>query len=113
MAPIRSAGMPPAPRRRPLRVQATTRLAELRKQRGVSREELARAVGTSTTKLAKIESGRDENPPLRILNNCALALGASLEDVVEPDWRLWWNRYGGQPQPPDPEDFWQPREPGS
>ena len=78
----------------------------MRLEKGVGREELARVAGTSISKLAKIEGGKDQNPPLRILNNCALALGVELDAVIEPEWRTWWNRYGGQPSPPDPAEFW-------
>lgn len=54
----------------------------------------------------EIESGKEQNPPLPILNNCALALGVELDAVIEPEWRTWWNRYGGQSSPPDPSEFW-------
>ena len=50
--------------------------------------------------------------PLWLLNNCALALGLRVEDLIEPGWRGWENRYGGQPEAPDPEKFWR-RDPGA
>jgi transcriptional regulator with XRE-family HTH domain len=97
------------PRRRPLRSLGQTKLARLRIERGPTREEFARAVGTSTTTLARLESGRLENASFRLLNNCALALGVALADVVEDSWHDWWDPYGGTPTPPDPQTFW--REP--
>lgn len=94
--------------RRPLKVEPKTELARQRVKKGLSREALARVAGTSTTKLGKIETGQDPNPPLRILNNCALALGLKVEKLIEPEWRTWWDPHGGQPHPPDPAEFWYP-----
>jgi len=107
--------MPPLPRR-PLKVKPDMPVTALRTQRlqkGVSREELARVAGTSVSKLARMESGDEDNPPLRILNNCAIALGVQLEAVIDPEWRTWWNRYGGQDSPPDPDEFWHQRGRGT
>ena len=54
----------------------------------------------------RLESGKVVNPPLRILNNCAIALGVRFEAVIDAERRAWWNRYGGQEFPPDPAEFW-------
>lgn len=90
-----------------------TALRAQRLKNGVSREELARVAGTSVSKLARMESGDEDNPPLRILNNCGIALGVQLEAVIDPEWRTWGNRYGGQEFPPDPAAFWHQRGRGT
>ena len=66
-----------------------TRLASWRKQRGLTQEELARATGISRSVYWRLENNRNPNPPLRYLVNCALALGCSLDDLIEDDWREW------------------------
>lgn len=86
--------------------QAGHRAAGAASEKGVSREELARVAGTSASGIARLESGKEANPPLRILNNCAIALGVQLDAVIDPEWRTWWNRYGGQELPPEPDEFW-------
>lgn len=83
-----------------------TALRAQRMKKGVNREELARVAGMSVSRLTRLESGEEVNPPLRILNNCAIALGVQLEAVIDAEWRTWWNRYGGQEFPPDPDEFW-------
>jgi transcriptional regulator with XRE-family HTH domain len=84
-----------------------TKLAHWRKRRGVTQEELARATGLSLSVLRRLETGRYENPPVRYLNNCALALGCKLEDLIEDEWREWLvmdQRYAAVP--PEPKGFW-------
>lgn len=73
----------------------------------MTREELARAVGTSTTTLGRLERGELAGVSYRLLNNCALALGVQLADIVEDSWHEWWDPYGGTPAPPDPDAFWR------
>jgi transcriptional regulator with XRE-family HTH domain len=99
-----------ARRQRPLRTAGETKLARLRLERDVRREELAAAVGVSTSTLGRLERGEIEDPSLRVLANCALALGVALEDVIEDEWRRWWDPYGGLPAPRSARGFWPPAE---
>jgi transcriptional regulator with XRE-family HTH domain len=87
---------------------ANTKLARRRVECGITQGEMADACGTSISTYARLETGRLEaGVPLWLLNNCALALGVTLEDLIEPEWRQWENRYGSQPDPPDPRTFWR------
>src|SRR3954449_8362208 len=70
-------------RQRPLRSPATTKLAIRRKACGVSREDLARAVGTSTSTLGRLERGGWREFPFWLLNNCARALGVDVTALIE------------------------------
>lgn len=85
-----------------------TRLARVRMSRGVTQEELARAIGVSIATYRRIERGQTPNPPLRYLTNAALALGVQLDDVIEDAWRGWWQRYPDDPPgPPAPDELWR------
>jgi transcriptional regulator with XRE-family HTH domain len=85
-----------------------TKLASWRKRRGVTQDQLARATGLSVSVLRRLESGRYENPPLRYLNNCALALGCKLSDVIEDKWLEWYVLDQRDAKaPPKPRDFWR------
>lgn len=98
--------MPP---RRGQRVSTTakTKLAARRVACGLTQEEMGQVCGTSTSTYGRLEKGALGDVPLWLLNNCALALGVELEALIEPEWREWENRYGGQPKPPDPQAFWR------
>lgn len=41
-----------------------------------------------------------ENPPLRLLVNCAIALGCELTDLIEDEWQEWYTRPGYAPTEP-------------
>lgn len=86
-----------------------TRLAEWREKRKVTQEELAAATGISTSTIRRLEnppSIAEANPPLRYLQNCALALGCNVSDLVEPEWKEWLSFDTRKSKPPDPKDFW-------
>jgi len=72
----------------------------------VTQEELAAAIGVSAPTLRGLERGEVENPKLRTLVNCALALGVDLDDVLEDDW-LKWLPTGKARRPPKPSKFWR------
>ena len=77
------------PRRGEAVARADTKLAELRAASGHTQDEMARAVGLSIATYRRLEQGKNANPPLRYLANCAIALGVKVEDLIEPDWREW------------------------
>lgn len=66
------------------------RIRELRKQRGLTQEELAAKLGLKDSAIAKYENGRVENIKRSIISNMASVLECSptyllcLDDVVEP-----------------------------
>ena len=71
----------------------------MRRFRGLRQDELAPAVGMSVATLRRLESGEVENPPLRYLQNLALALDVDLDKLIEPAWRQWWPRPGAAAPP--------------
>jgi transcriptional regulator with XRE-family HTH domain len=72
--------VPPRPR---------SRLFERRKAAGLSQRELAKRTGISLRTLQRMERLEVDNPPIRYLVNCAIALGCELEELIEPAWRKW------------------------
>ncbi|HZT17074.1 MAG TPA: helix-turn-helix transcriptional regulator [Gaiellaceae bacterium] len=87
-----------------------SRLAQWREKRKVTQEELAAATGISTSTIRRLEnppSLRVANPPLRYLQNCALALGCKLSDLIEPEWQEWMVFDRRKPEPPEPKSFWR------
>lgn len=86
----------------------STRLAHARLSRGVTQEELARAVGISVPTYRGLERGRVRNPKLRHLTNCAIALGVELDDLLEDEWFEWLPLNASEAaQPPEPDEFWR------
>ncbi|HWY19509.1 MAG TPA: helix-turn-helix transcriptional regulator [Solirubrobacteraceae bacterium] len=83
-----------------------TRLARARLSRGVTQEELADAIGVSAPTIRRLERGEVENPKLRHLVNCAIALGVDLDDVLEDEWLEWLPAVGAA-EPPVPDEFWR------
>ena len=77
-------------------------------RRGVTQEELARAVGISVPTYRRMERGETDNPKLRHLVNCAIALGVELDEIMEDEWFEWFpmNRTEAA-RPPDVEKFWR------
>jgi transcriptional regulator with XRE-family HTH domain len=83
-----------------------TLLARARLSRGVTQEELAEAIGVSTPTLRRLERNEVENPKLRHLVNCAIALGVDLDAILEPEWLKWLPAEGTR-KPPKPDEFWR------
>jgi transcriptional regulator with XRE-family HTH domain len=84
-----------------------SRLAALRQKRGLTQEQLARATGLSASVYWRLENGHYDNPPLRYLMNCKIALDCELDDLIEDEWREWMvldRRYAAEP--PRPEELW-------
>ncbi|MGH2714901.1 MAG: helix-turn-helix domain-containing protein [Thermoleophilaceae bacterium] len=96
-------------RRRDPGTKADTKLARVRMARGVTQQELAEVIGISLVTYRRLERGSMDNPPLRYLQNAALAPGVGLEALWEDEWRTWKPFDSRRPKPPRPEDFW--REP--
>jgi transcriptional regulator with XRE-family HTH domain len=94
-------------RRRHPGTKADTKLARARMGRGVTQEELAEAIGISVVTYRRLERGRMDNPPLRYLQNAALALGVDLAAIWEDEWREWKVFDSQRPEPPDPDTFWR------
>jgi transcriptional regulator with XRE-family HTH domain len=84
-----------------------TRLAAVRRARGITQQEMAAVVGTSASTYWRLEHGRLSDPPLGLLVNCALALDVPLERVMEPEQLRWRVLDQRRPQPPTPADFRQ------
>lgn len=72
----------------------------------MTQEELADAIGVSAPTIRRLERGEVENPKLRHLVNCAIALGVDLDDVLEDEWLEWLPAVGAA-EPPVPDEFWR------
>jgi transcriptional regulator with XRE-family HTH domain len=98
--------MPTPPKKR------LSRLAQWREKRGVTQEELAAATGISTSTIRRLENPSSisaANPPVRYLQNCALALGCKLSDLIEPEWQGWMVFDRRHDAPPNRASFWRRR----
>jgi DNA-binding Xre family transcriptional regulator len=76
-------------------------LARVRVDKGIGRPELAQATGISYNSLYRLESGLVKNPPLWWYQNCAIALGVKLEDILDYE-HSGWHGTARAPAPPDP-----------
>src|SRR4051812_2028736 len=90
-----------------LRSVGATRLAAWRLRRGVMQRELADAVGVGVSQLRELERGENNRPSLRVLVNCALALGVDVTDLLEPEWLEWEFFNADRPAPPSPRELWR------
>ena len=77
----------------------------MRRARGIKQHELASAVGVSEKTLWRLEHGQIEEPSLRLLVNCAMALRVPVGELLEPEWREWFVYDTRRPDPPQPSDF--------
>jgi len=85
-----------------------TWLARYRREAGVDQPELARVTGISERTLQRLEGGKVDNPPIRYLVSCALALG--LDDwqlLLEDEWTQ--PLHGRRPKRAQPSPFLQRR----
>lgn len=82
-----------------------TKLEEHRRELGITQDDLARFTGLSRTTMQRLLRGEYDNPPLRYLVNCQLAMALdSVLDVCEPEWLEWFafdRRFAAEP--PDPK----------
>lgn len=53
-----------------------------RKEKNLSQEELAKKAGITYTTLTKIESGHNDNPTVKTLQQIAQALEVTLDDLM-------------------------------
>ena len=80
---------------------ARTLLAHRRLAARLTQRQMWEALGVSKANYVRLEQGRLVNPPLRLLQNCAIALGCKLDDIIEPEWREWYTPEGYEiTQPP-------------
>lgn len=77
----------PAPR--PSRANRSTKLAELRLERGLTQRQLASSTGVSIASYRRLERDEIRDPGVRTLSNLAIALGVPLEYLIEDHWREW------------------------
>jgi transcriptional regulator with XRE-family HTH domain len=72
---------------RPGATTGSTRFARARLERGLTQSQVAEAAGVSIATVRRLDSGSADNPSVRVLGNCAIALGVALEDIIEDAWR--------------------------
>ena len=58
-------------------------LRNLRKQAGVSQEELAKRGNVSRGYISHLETGRRDNPSIQLLTKIAEALNVSVNDILD------------------------------
>ncbi len=90
--------MPPRPKRK-------SKLAQIRRWRGLTQEELAAATGVPLTTIYKLEAGKTWNPRVRHLRNLALALDVPFEQLLEDEWRQWTAFDAQAAEPPDLDEL--------
>jgi transcriptional regulator with XRE-family HTH domain len=94
--------------RRPAeQTKVETKLAAWRTKRQITQAELAEAVGISLTAYRRLERGQRQNPQLRQLMNCAIALGCELEDLLDDSYRAWYPFDQRHAQPPEHAELWR------
>jgi len=90
--------VPPRPKRQ-------SKLAQLRRWRGLTQEELASESGVPLTTIYKLEAGKIWNPRVRYLRNLSITLDVSFDDLLEDEWREWTALDAQAASPPDPDDL--------
>lgn len=80
-----------------------TRIAVLRKRRGLTQEELAQATGVPLTTIYKLEARKIDNPRIRHLRNLAIALDVPFDSLLEEEWQNWTPFAANAADPPDLE----------
>jgi transcriptional regulator with XRE-family HTH domain len=88
-------------------------LAWWRKRRGVNQQEMADAVGVSLSTYRRLERGQIDDPGVRILHNCAIALGVTLYDIIPAEWIHWTEFRKDAAKPPKWEKFFHPERDGA
>ena len=93
--------------RKDQQTKLTSQLARTRVAKGVTRPELAEAVGISLASLRRLEQERAFNAPFWWYRNCAIALQVDLDEILD-ERELRWRPAGRARRPPGPE--WLKRE---
>ena len=57
-------------------------MEQLRKQKGLSQEKLARLADVANNTIIKMESGENKNPTLETLRKVAKAFGVSVDELI-------------------------------
>jgi len=95
----------------PRRRQRQSKLAQIRRWRGLTQEDLAAATGVPLTTIYKLEAGKTQNPRIRHLQNLAIALDVELDRLLEEEWRGWTEFDAHAPVPPDLDELLGPKRP--
>lgn len=68
---------------------------------------MSEATGIALASYRRLERGKIDNPPLRWLVNCQLALDLpDIDDVIDDEWSTFKQlQPGGPDEPPDPLSF--------
>ncbi len=84
-----------------------TKLANWRVWRNVSQREMSEATGIPIASYRRLERGQLDNPPLRWLVNCQLALDLpQIDDLIDDEWETFKQLHPDGPrEPPDPQYF--------
>jgi len=83
-------------------------LAKVRRRRGLTQQEMADAVGVSLRTYRRVERGEVDDPGVRLLHNCAIALGVTLYDIIPAEWYFWSVFSEDARVPPNWEEFFHP-----
>jgi transcriptional regulator with XRE-family HTH domain len=75
--------------------------------RGVTQSQLAEAVGLSVATYRRLERGELRNPPIGYLVNCAIALGCTLDDLLNAPLLEWATLDESASSAPDRYKLWK------
>lgn len=59
------------------------RIRQLRKEKGITQEQLAEKVGMDPRTILEVENGKRENPTLKTLSTISEALGTDLQTLLK------------------------------
>jgi DNA-binding Xre family transcriptional regulator len=72
----------------------------MRVEKGILRHELAQVTGMTRSSLYRLESGMVKNPPLWWYQNCAIALGIKVEEILDYAHQGWHGTPRARNEPP-------------
>ena len=64
-------------------MQIKLNVGKIKISKGISKTELSRKTGVSRNYLSELETGKHNNPTIKVLCKIALVLNCSLEDLVD------------------------------
>jgi transcriptional regulator with XRE-family HTH domain len=94
------------------RPKRQSKLAQIRRWRGLTQEELAAATGVPLTTIYKLEAGKTWNPRVRHLRNLAFALDVPFDELLEDEWSEWTAFDARAGEPPDIDELLGVNRPG-
>jgi transcriptional regulator with XRE-family HTH domain len=86
-----------------------SKLEEWRMKRDLSQPQMSRYTGISMTSYQRLEEVDYESPPYTKLQNCAIVLGVSLDELIEDKFKGWTVFKASAKKPPE-MPVWEQQE---